>query len=115
MDRLINAVETRETVLREEKELAKLLFGTETYPLGFITGLQASINIANFTYAITQDIENVIDELSGCLTGLNDMIIKCGYYFTLSYLHYINDDLILSMLANLCIQSCYKKAVSDND
>ena len=115
MVRLINAVVMRETVWREEKELAKLLFGVETYPTGFIAGIQDSINIANFTYARTQDIESVIDDLQGRLTGLNDEIIKCGYYYTLSYLHYINDDLILSMLASSCIKSCYKKAVTDND
>lgn len=115
MIRLINAVVMRETVLREEKELAKLLFGIETYPLGFITGFQDSINIANIIYARTQDIESAIDELDGRLKGLNDKVIKCGYYFTLSYLHYINDDLTLAMLASLCIKSCYKKAVTDND
>ena len=109
MNRLINTVVLKELVLQEEKELAKLLFEEEIYPMGFITGLQDSMNTANITYARTQCIESAIDELDGRLTGLNNKVIKCGYYFTLSYLHYINDDLFLSMLASSCIKSCYKK------
>lgn len=114
MIKLINPVIMKETVLREEKELAELVFEEETYPIGFITGLEDSMNVANITYARTQDIESAIDELKGRLTGINN-VIKCGYYFTLSYLHYINNELTLSMLAAKCITACYKKAVNDND
>lgn len=114
MKRLINTQDVKETLFREEKELSKLLFNTMQYPNGFFTGIQDSMNIANITYARSQDIESSIKELQERLEKMKDTVIKCGYYFILSYLHYMNDETILSIIASQCVGACYRVAVSDN-
>lgn len=115
MKRLIDTQNVKETLFREEKELARMFFNMKEYPIGFITGVQESMNIANITYARSQDIESVINELQARVEKMNNTPIKSGYYFILSYIHYINDDLILSLLASKCIIASYKLGVLDND
>ena len=111
---LINTHDVKETLFREEKELAKMLFNTKEYPIGFITGRQDSMNIANTVYHSTSDIESAIKELQDRIKNMGDTIIKCGYWLILSYLHYMNDDVILSIIASRCVKGCYITAVSDN-
>ena len=111
---LINTQDVKETIFREEKEFAKLLFNTKEYPIGFITGIQDSMNIANTVYHSTSDIESAIKELQDRIKNMDDTIIKCGYWFILSYLHYMNDDVMLSLIASGCVKGCYIMAVSDN-
>ena len=112
---LINTQDVNKALIRYEKELSKALFGREKYPLGFITGVQNSMNIANIAYHATGDIESAIKELQERVENMDITIIKCSYWFTLSYLHYMNDDTILSTLASACLKVCYKEAVTDND
>lgn len=111
---LINTHDVKETLFREEKELAKMLFNTKEYPIEFITGVQDSMNIANTVYHSTSDIESAIKELQDRIKNMGDTIIKCGYWFILSYLHYMNDDVILSVIASGCVKGCYRTVVSDN-
>ena len=112
--KLINTKEVKEVLFKEEHELAKQLFGIESYPLGFISAVQLSMNIANIVYDSTADIEIAIKELDERLDNIERNVVKCAYYFTLSFLHYLNDDLFLSLLACACIKPCYKEGVSDN-
>ena len=111
---LINTQDVKETLFREEKELAKMFFNTKKYPIEFIRGVQVSMYIANTVYHSTSDIESAIKELEERIENMGVTIIKCGYWFILAYLHYMNDDVILSILASECIKVSYKKAVSDN-
>lgn len=111
---LIDTQDVKKALFREEKELSDMLFGRKEYPIGFITGIQDSMNIANTVYHSTGDIESAIKELQERVEKMNVTIIKCGYYFILSYLHYMNDDIILSIIASQCIEACYRLAVSDN-
>jgi hypothetical protein len=106
---LINTQEVKETLFKEEKELAKMFFESESYPLGFITGVQDSMNIANTVYHSTPSITLVICELATRILDMNDSVIKCGYYFIMSYLHYMNNEMMLSLIASHCINACYKK------
>lgn len=115
MKTLIDAQILKETLFREEKELSNILFGRKEYPNGFISGTQDAIYIANAVYYSTLDIESAIMELQKCVEKMNITVIKCGYYFVLSFLHYINNELTLSMLAGKCIIACYKRGVTDND
>lgn len=110
---LINTQDVKETLFREEKELARMFFGTKEYPIGFITGVQDSMNIANTVYHSTPYLIVVISELATRILYMDDSVIKCGYYFIMSYLHYMNDETTLALIASHCITSCYK-AVSDN-
>lgn len=111
---LINTRDVKETLFREEKELAKLFFNTKEYPIGFITGVQDSMNIANTVYHSTGDIECAIKELQDRIANMVATVVKSGYWFILAYLHYMNDDVILSIIASECIKVCYRTAVSDN-
>nr|DAO66681.1 MAG TPA: hypothetical protein [Caudoviricetes sp.] len=113
MKKLINTQDVKETMFREEKELAKMFFDTKEYPIGFITGVQDSMNIANTVYRSTPYLIVVIAELATRILDMDDSTIKCGYYFIMSYLHYMNDEKMLALIASHCIKSCYK-AVSDN-
>ena len=115
MKSLINITQLKEALIRDEKELAKMFFEAENYPERFLTGVLHSSTIANHIYALYYDIDIVIVELFKRLGAINDSCEKCGYYFVMSYLHYINDDLNLCLLASKCIKSCYKKAVTNND
>lgn len=109
---LIDTQDVKKTLFREEKELAKMFFDTKEYPIGFITGVQDAVNIANAVYHSSGDIECAIKELQKRIEKMvDDTIIKCGFWFILSYLHYMNDDVILSIIASECIKGCYKKAV----
>lgn len=112
---LINTQEVRETLFKEEKKLAKMLFESESFPIGFLTGVQDSMNIANTLYHSTPSLTPVICELVTRILDMNDSVIKCGYYFIISYLHYMNNEMLLSLIASRCINTCYKKVVSDND
>lgn len=114
MKTLIDAQILKGTLFREEKELSNILFEREKYPIGFITGVQESMNIAKTVYQSTVDIESAIKELQDRVEKMDITVIKCGYYFVLSFLHYINNELTLSLLAAKCIIACYK-AVNDND
>lgn len=73
-----------------------------------------SMNIANTVYHSTSDIESAIKELQDCIENIGEMVVKSGYWFILSYLHYMNDDVILSIIACECIKVCYRLGVSDN-
>lgn len=115
MKRLINALNVRDVLFREEKKLAKMMFNTKEYPVGFITGVQDSINIANIIYARSQEIESAIKEVQERILNMPESTVKSGYWFILSYLHYMNNDVVLSMVATKCIIACYKNRVTDND
>ena len=115
MKSLIDATQLRKALLKDENQIAKMFFKTENYPIGFLTGIFHSATIANHIYALHYDIDIAIEELFNRLDTINDNCEKCGYYFVMSYLHYINDDLILALLASQCIQSCYKRGVIKND
>ena len=114
MKTLIDAQILKKTLFREEKELSNILFGRKEYPDGFISGIQDAIYIANAVYYSTIDIESAIMKLQERVEKMDITVIKCGYYFVLSFLHYINDELTLSLLASKCIISCYK-VVTEND
>lgn len=114
MKKLIDTQDVKKTLFREEKELAEMFFDMKEYPIGFITGVQDSINIANTVYHSTGDIESAIKELEERVINKTATVVKTGYWFILSYLHYMNDDVILSIVASTCIKSCYRMAVSDN-
>lgn len=115
MKRLINTQDVKETLFREEEELAKTLFASESYPIGFITGVQEAMNIVNTSYKSHSYLVDAICELAGRLLNMKDSVIKCGYYFIMSYLHYLENNLALSLMATECIIACYNKVVSDND
>ena len=115
MKKLIDAQILKKTLLREEEELSNILFGRKEYPNGFIAGIQDAIYIANAVYYSTVDIESAITELQKCVEKMDITVIKCGYYFVLSFLHYINNELTLSILAGKCIIACYKYEVTNND
>lgn len=115
MKRLIDTQEVKEALFKQESELSKQLFGLESYPLGFIGGVQTAMNIANIVYSGTSNLETVIKELDEQIDNIAVNNVKCGYYFILSFLHYLNDDLFLSLLASACIKPCYQEGVSDND
>lgn len=108
MKRLIDTKQLKETLIREENELSKIFFESEKYPIGFLTGVEQSMSLANIAYVMSYDIDNAIETLFNRLDGINNECVKCGYYFVLSFLHYINDDLTLCLLASRCIQSCYR-------
>lgn len=112
---LINTRDVKETLFREEKELAKMLFNTKEYPIGFITGVQDSMNIVNTVYHSTSDIESAIKELQDRIVNMTVSAVKSGYWLILSYIYYMNDDVMLSIIASECIKVCYRTAVSDND
>lgn len=111
---LIDTQDVKKTLFREEKELSDILFGRKDYPIGFITGVQESMNIANTVYHSTGDIESAIKELEERVINMSATVVKTGYWFILSYLHYMNDDTILFVIASQCINECYRLAVSDN-
>lgn len=115
MKTLIDAQVLKKTLFREEKELSNILFERKEYPVGFIAGTQDAIYIANTVYHSTVDIESAIKELQKCVEKMDITVIKCGYYFVLSFLHYMNNELISSLLAAKCITACYKIGVTDND
>lgn len=110
---LINTKQIKDTLFKNENEMSKMFFETENYPMGFLTGINQSIKIANNAYVMSYDINTVIYELFNCLGNIKDKNIKCGYYFVLSFLHYINNELNLSLLASKCITACYKKRGGD--
>ena len=108
MKRLINANQVKDVLFKNENEISKMFFEAENYPIGFLTGINQSINLANTAYEMSYDINIAIDELFESLSAIKDKAVKCGYYFVLSFLHYINDELNLALLASKCITACYK-------
>ena len=110
---LINTQDVKKALFREEKELAKTFFDTKEYPIGFITGVQDAMNIANTVYHSAPYLIAVISELATRILDMDDSVIKCGYYFIMSYLLYLNDETMLSLIVSHCIKFCYE-AVSDN-
>lgn len=114
MKTLIDAQILKEALFREEKELSNILFGKRDYPDLFLQGIKDAIYIANAVYYSTVDIESAITELQKRVEKMDITDVKCGYYFVLSFLHYMNNELTLSLLAAKCIIACHK-VVTDND
>ena len=109
-------IENRIVILKElpKKESALMTSISIAINDDTIKPVQDSMYIANTVYHSTSDIESAIKELEERIENMGVTIIKCGYWFILAYLHYMNDDVILSILASECIKVSYKKAVSDN-
>ena len=112
--KLINTKQLIDALIRDENELSKKLFKTENYPIGFLSGIEQSITLVNIAYVRSYDVDIAIDELFKQLDTIKDKNVKCGYYFILAYLHYINNQLDLS-LSTKCVKSCYKWEVVKND
>ena len=102
-------------VILKDETLSKLLFKEKEFPVGFKIGICDAVDIANRTYRNTSSIIGTIVELTEHLGTFRNKNIEYGYYFILSYLHFLMNDKALALMAIACITNSYKSEDNVND